>query len=76
MQVLREVHHALAVLAWQQTKDATTRDPKNYPERLALTVAEIEAAKAKAAPEYDVEPIEDIADFLGWHREPKTEGAA
>lgn len=72
IQILREVKHELDVLVWMQTKDAQRRSPQNYPERMPLTAAARAAAEAAAAPEYDVEPIEDIAAFLGWHREPKT----
>lgn len=68
VQMLREVKHGLDVLAWQQTESARKKPPHGYPERMPLTAAEVAQALAEEAPVYDVEPIEDIADFLGWPR--------
>lgn len=70
--MLREVKHGLDVLAWMKTEGATKKPPQGWPERLPLTAAEVKAAEDKAAPVYDAEPIEVMADFLGWPRPNKN----
>jgi hypothetical protein len=68
IQMLREIHHAITVLAWQRTDAAAATPPRDYPERIPLTEAEREAAEQKAAPTYESLPVEEMADFLGWPR--------
>lgn len=70
VQMLREVHHGLAVLAWQRTEDATRRDPQNYPDRLPLTAEEVAAAKARQPDELDAVSVEEMNDWLGWAPRP------
>lgn len=68
IQMLREVEHKIRVLAWMQTSDAALTNPQNYPERLPLTVAEREAAKASEPLHAAPLPIADMAGWLGWDR--------
>lgn len=62
--LLRDIEHALRVLAWQQTADATSKRPKHFPQPIPLTEAEVEAQKPKR--EYDVMTIDEANEFLGW----------
>jgi hypothetical protein len=75
IQMLRELEHKIRVLAWMQTADAALQNPQNYPERLPLTVAEKEAAKAKEPLMLAPLSLEDMTQWLGerWTTPAKEE---
>lgn len=73
--MLREVHHELLVLQWMQTTDAQAKPPRNIPDRLPLTAAEVAEETAKHAPVYDAMTLGEAADWLGWAHELETKEA-
>lgn len=69
--LLREIEHGIRVLAWQKTDDADPKKkkPKNYPTRVPITTADIEAAeitRRHAEPAAAPPPLEDVKRWLGW----------
>lgn len=68
--LLREIEHGIRVLAWQKTDDADPKKkPKNYPTRVPITAADIEAAeiaRRRAEPATVPPPLEDVKRWLGW----------
>lgn len=71
VQMLREVAHRLDVLAWQKSEGATKNPPRDYPERMPLTAAEVQAYKDAQPPVPDSMPVDDMRDWLGWSASPK-----
>lgn len=61
--LLREVEHAVRVVAWQKTKDASLSTPRQYPERVPVTKAQRDAAAIHAATSGqtpDVLPVDEL----------------
>lgn len=71
--VMREVEHAVRVVAWQQTEDGHRKAPQHYPDRIPLTKAERAVAAIKSSEGPDVMPVEEMAQRLGWTRDGRRE---
>jgi hypothetical protein len=60
--LLNKAAYFLEVLAWQQSKDATEKPPKNVPVYVPLPGCEPE--KSKRNPEEEAMDIDDLKAFL------------
>lgn len=65
--LLNKATYFLEVLAWQQSKDATEKPPKNVP--VYKQLPGIEEEKPKHNPEEEAMSVEDLKAFLSRPRE-------
>lgn len=68
--LLNRIWHQLQVISWQQTEDAASRHPKNYPE---LWLPEfMESLKPKHEKELESHDLDDIKSILSRPRQSVT----
>lgn len=66
--LLNRIEHALRVLIWQNTEDATKQNPQHYPEQWYPSFIP-KPEKPKANPDQETMDIDDLKSFLSRPRE-------